>query len=691
MNNTTVPHGNIEYTDQEIISHAVQTLAGDNEQWCLWRYEEREDGGKQTKMPITRGNAYASVSDTTTWLPYEEVKTAYNETEEYNGIGLMFDGSFVGVDLDHCVEDGVITDPLVEAFVSLAGTYTEISPSGTGLHLYFKLSRPTQLPNKKKGPYEVYITSRYFTFTGNLFCQNLVRTLSPEEVEQLLKALGYPWSPVQTAVDRVVSGSSQNLDLEIVKQKMFSSSNGPALEALYNGDTSEYSNDNSVADAAFVKNTAYWTDNNPEAMRSLWLESPLGQREKTQKRPDYVERTLGLALLDSSSSNTDLVQETSTSNTSYHKTKAMSPREVFAKEELDLEDLLKLELKTEWDVEQLITKGSLNMIASPPHQGKTFMALHIAVCIANGLPVFGKFKVDESKNVMIVNEEDVLADIKGRLESMVPEKRTGKHIKLYANTGIKVSDEWAEGLLERAKVNQTGLIILDSLGALSLANENESHAMYQVMDCFRRFVNEGITVIFIHHDRKGQSAEVNTGSAMDRARGSGAISAAVHGYLSIKELPDKQFKVEQVKLKANIAKVKPFVIQMHHTLTPEAKFRYDFEYVGEYNPDQTAAEGIEGRVLQLCQKHGEDFLFTRKVLVEHKLANSPEDKTLRQSLKWMVTKGLLESQSYSSLSDKQKKVVVGGVVPANTLVYWASEKALVASEEDDVDDLNIPF
>ena len=72
-------------------------------------------------------------------------------------------------------------------------------------------------------------------------------------------------------------------DQEVLK-KAFSAKNGKEVEALYNGDTSAYSNDESAADFALCMHLAFWTGKDKEKMRSLWLNSPLGQRKKTQDR-----------------------------------------------------------------------------------------------------------------------------------------------------------------------------------------------------------------------------------------------------------------------------------------------------------------------------------------------------------------------------------------------------------------------
>jgi len=665
MDNNTVPHGSL-LTDREIIEHAVDTLTDGGDQWVLWRYEDKEDGGKSEKMPITRDNKYASVSNAATWLSYNEVTSALAETEDaYDGKGLMFDGSFVGVDIDKCLTDGEISDPVVAAFVSQANTYTDISPSGTGLHLYFKLTKTMSLQGNKKGKFEVYNEVRYFTFSEKLYNQNIVRTVTPEELEYFLQPTGYPWKPVQKAVAEVVSGSSNNLDQEIAKERMFSSTHGPQIEALYNGDTSAYGGDVSKAEAALVSHAAYTLNNEREAVRELWLGSPLAKREKTQQRVDYQEKTLDFVLQGSSALPAQELNVTTDSNNG----STLDPQAIFAKAETDLEDFLKLDGTTDWLVEQLVTKESLNMIASPPAQGKTFMALNIALAVAYGEPLFGKFNIPDTGNVLIVNEEDSENELSGRLQSMVPKDRTKGKIKLYCNTGLKVSDKWSEALLERAKANDASLVILDNLAVLSLANENDAQAVQEVLEQFRRLTRSGITVIFIHHDRKGQQGESNSPS-LDSARGSGVIPAAVHGYLSVRSAKNNTFVVSQRKLKANAPKTKDFVVQMHNNITSDSGFRFEFEYLGEYDPDLNAAENLESRIIALSQEHKTDYFFTKKTLVSRSLANRPDDKSLGNALKSLVTKGLLETKQYRDLTETDKGLVDDTVKAGNTAVYW---------------------
>src|SRR6266550_9231749 len=58
---------------------------------------------------------------------------------------------FVGVDLDHVLEGDHFTERGRELFKALPRTYTERSPSGTGLHLWYLVMEHDKLPNHSLG------------------------------------------------------------------------------------------------------------------------------------------------------------------------------------------------------------------------------------------------------------------------------------------------------------------------------------------------------------------------------------------------------------------------------------------------------------------------------------------------------------------------------------------------------------
>lgn len=270
--------------------------------WINWKLEKTKDG-KTTKIPYQTDGNKASSTDPETWSTYEKAK---ENIDKFSGIGIVLDPRFgvLGIDFDHCVEELELKNKKIEDFIKRANTYCEYSPSGTGVHLLFKctgkleLERNKQIFNKETGEaIEVYNNGRYFTYTENEHeLSKEVREISPEEFIDLLKTLGYPWKKKDK--EKPTSEIKGGVDLtdEQILEKAFNSKTGGKFKKLYEGDTSEYNNDASSADFALCSSLAFWTGKDKERMRNLWLDSPLGQRDKTQKRKDYQDRTLENAI-----------------------------------------------------------------------------------------------------------------------------------------------------------------------------------------------------------------------------------------------------------------------------------------------------------------------------------------------------------------------------------------------------------
>lgn len=119
--------------------------------------------GHKNKIPLSAITDLAAKSDTpSTWSPYDTARQrAY--TNGWDGIGFMFEPPYVGVDLDDCVENGKI-NPFASSIINATSSYTEYSPSKTGVHIICKGKLPAPI---KTSTLEVYQTGRYFTMTGD--------------------------------------------------------------------------------------------------------------------------------------------------------------------------------------------------------------------------------------------------------------------------------------------------------------------------------------------------------------------------------------------------------------------------------------------------------------------------------------------------------------------------------------------
>jgi|SRR5271157_519346 len=139
-------------------------------QWCLWKFEfaASKTGkylykcvqGNWKKLPYRLDGHLAESNNPSTWASFEEVKSAYETNQEYNGVGFFFNHDFTGIDVDGST---TIPEDLVEL---VRYGYLEVSPSGVGLHLIVQGVTPGNKGHHKNG-FEVYCAGRYFTMTGN--------------------------------------------------------------------------------------------------------------------------------------------------------------------------------------------------------------------------------------------------------------------------------------------------------------------------------------------------------------------------------------------------------------------------------------------------------------------------------------------------------------------------------------------
>src|SRR3954451_18989900 len=142
-------------------------------QWVLWATRTRD--GKPTKVPLRADDPGrpAKVDDDATWATYEAA-IAGAARADVAGIGFVFtaDDPFVGVDLDHVIAGGHL-DPHAADIVRALDSYTEVTPSGTGLHVIVKAgvtgTRRRTSNTPWGGEFETYGDRRFFTVTGDVF------------------------------------------------------------------------------------------------------------------------------------------------------------------------------------------------------------------------------------------------------------------------------------------------------------------------------------------------------------------------------------------------------------------------------------------------------------------------------------------------------------------------------------------
>ena len=248
----------------------------DNGQFCCWQYELRD--GDKTKVPYTPGTTRkANVKIPATFTAFETAASATG----YEGIGIRVHGGIVGIDLDHCIEDGKLFPWAQEIVDRFGATYIEVSPSGTGIRIFCLLpdgfAYDTGVYYIKKGDIEVYIpghTNRFLTVTGNAITEGDVTETADALVWLLDTYMRRPTPPTPAVA---VPGESYLSD-EAVIEKASAARNGDKFRRLWDGDITGYKSQ-SEADAALVATLAFWCSGDKAQMDRLFRQSGL-MREK---------------------------------------------------------------------------------------------------------------------------------------------------------------------------------------------------------------------------------------------------------------------------------------------------------------------------------------------------------------------------------------------------------------------------
>ena len=99
--------------------------------WCVWNLEK---GGKIPYNPRTGYKAQSNNLESFT--PFKTASKAVYDGR-YNGVGIGIFYGISAIDIDHCLNDGVLSDMAAD-IIQRMNSYTEISPSGNGIRIIFK-------------------------------------------------------------------------------------------------------------------------------------------------------------------------------------------------------------------------------------------------------------------------------------------------------------------------------------------------------------------------------------------------------------------------------------------------------------------------------------------------------------------------------------------------------------------------
>ncbi len=285
-------------TFQDVLAqiHTVPHELQVRRQWICYRaVPSKKRAGKTDKLPCSPfSGEVINAHDPAHWAEFSQaVDYVCTHPQQVSGVGFVLtaDDPFVGIDLDNCVCRGAIK-PWAMEIVATLKSYTEISPSGTGLRIFIRGTLPPR--GRRKGTVEMYTDGRFLTLTGN-HVPSTPATVEDRhaEIAALHRQLFGAPTPDESSAKLATS-------LELSDQELITlmSQVDAEFAPLWRGDPSRYDGDHSAADAALCRKLAYYTQGDAQRMDRLFRAGGLMREKWDEARPGgtYGSNTIAYAM-----------------------------------------------------------------------------------------------------------------------------------------------------------------------------------------------------------------------------------------------------------------------------------------------------------------------------------------------------------------------------------------------------------
>lgn len=275
-------------------------------QWGLFKLKWVPERKKNTKIPFSAidGNN-AKSNDPGTWTTFDEAREALRlNSKDFDGLSFFFANGYAGIDIDHVESDimryrqGDYEDNIVSEFMNVTRSYTEVSQSGTGIHIIFKGEIPGS--RRRKNNIEMYDEGRFFALTGKSLGSNKVISKADINVLYDKYLAEKKVVPIRTSTELEPNNLSE---FEIIKQAINSKS-GDNFKALMYGGWEKLYSSQSEADLALANYLAFWTGRDFGKMDAIFRQSVL-YREKWDEK--HGKTTYGVATLNKAINDTNNV------------------------------------------------------------------------------------------------------------------------------------------------------------------------------------------------------------------------------------------------------------------------------------------------------------------------------------------------------------------------------------------------
>jgi hypothetical protein len=244
---------------------------------------------RRAKVPYrSDGRGKAKSNDPSTWSTFAQ---ALEGVQRGRGDGLYYAlqeaSGIVGIDLDHCVENGVI-QPWARAYVNLLNSWTCLSASGTGLRIFVKGTKPST--ECKRGHTEYYDHDRVLSITDQLV-PGTPATIEERQAElEAFHKLAFP----PRAKPEAQRTAATTVAAHLPSDALFTAAQrDQKFTRLHAGDTAGYSSA-SEARFAYLLKAAFYAQRDAALMDRWFRSSGLDQRKWDRLSARELDKAIDL-------------------------------------------------------------------------------------------------------------------------------------------------------------------------------------------------------------------------------------------------------------------------------------------------------------------------------------------------------------------------------------------------------------
>lgn len=266
-------------------------------QWVLWKAVWDEKQKVFTKVPYRSNGRYKAYSNKPeSWDTFDNIYEAY-ENGIGEGIGFVLSETdpYACIDIDEISNVHDLPE-LAREIVNLS--YSELSPSGQGIHIWvrYKHDKEKFMNKNVKLKYEIYDRKRLITITGETI--NDLAISDGKEIDSFIEKVFKREETVSTLPQQSnVHGKAALSESEII-QIAEKSKTGSRFKLFMNGGWEQIYESQSEADLAFLNDLAFWTNCDYHMMDSIFRKSSLmrDKWDRKQNKTTYGDEQLNKAI-----------------------------------------------------------------------------------------------------------------------------------------------------------------------------------------------------------------------------------------------------------------------------------------------------------------------------------------------------------------------------------------------------------